>query len=186
MSRAEGAPPRRLAERPDSVHDEETAAFRIKPAPDQIIEQRLDCGGVLRGSFDDARWVFLIGNLNADSPGHQQTVVWMPPVDPDRHKVRLREIRSRPLIEFGLRQRLEPPGYRGSGQVAARLGRNTGLGQPNGATELAGGHIHRHRVLRPLIGISTRRNPYPARGSGISCPWSCRALEGRSTSILPP
>ena len=54
------------------------------------------------------------------------------------------------------------------GQAAARLGRNTGLGQPNGAAELAGGHIHHHRVVRPLIGISTRRNP-SRPGSGISC-----------------
>ena len=120
MSRAEGAP-RRLAERPDSVHDEETAAFRIKPAPDQIVGRRLYRGGVLRGSFDNARWMFLTGNLNADSPGHQQTVVRIPPVDPDRHKVRLREVRSRPLIEFGLRQRFEPPGYRGFGQAASSL-----------------------------------------------------------------
>ena len=41
--------------------------------------RRLDCGGVPRGSFDDARWVFLTGNLNADSSDHQQTVVRMPP-----------------------------------------------------------------------------------------------------------
>ena len=183
MSRAEGAP-RRLAERPGSVHDEETAAFRIKPAPDQIAGRRLDCGGVPRGSFDDARWVFLTGNLNADSPGHQQTVVRMPPVDRDRHKVRLREIRSHALIEFGLRQHFEPPGYRGSGQAAARLGRNTGLGQPNGAAELAGGHIHHYQVLRPLIGISIRRNLLPARQRHL--PVILPRTRGRSTSILPP
>ena len=121
---------------------------QAQPAPDQIVERRLDYGGVPRGSFDDAWWVFLTGNLNADSSDHQQTVVRTQPIDPDRHKVRLREIRSHALIEFGLRQRFEPSGYRRFGQAAARLGRNTGLGQPNGAAELTGGHIHHHQVLR--------------------------------------
>ncbi len=73
------------------------AVFGIEPALDRSVAQRLYSGSGLCRSFDDAQWVLVIGNVNADSPDRQQRVVQIQPVDPDRHKIRLREIGSHPL-----------------------------------------------------------------------------------------
>ncbi len=86
------------------------AVFGIEPALDRSVEQRLYSGSGLCRSFDDVQWTLVTGNVNANSPDRQQRVVQMQPVDPDHHKIQLREIGSHPRIECGLRQRLEPPG----------------------------------------------------------------------------
>ena len=169
---------RRLAERPGSVHDEETAAFRIKPAPDQIVGRRLDCGGLPCGSFDDARWVLVTGNLNADSPGHQQTVVRMPPVDPDR---RAASGRSDPVHSSNLACVSAL-----SRQDTADLDRPL----PASAATPASGNRTARRNLRVATFITIRffahRSGYPPAetssrlGSGIS-----RLEVARNEEILP-
>lgn len=52
------------------------------------------------------------GSLNPDSAKHQKMIVQMQPVDLEGDQIQLRQVGGHPFIEFGLRQRLEPPGDR--------------------------------------------------------------------------
>ena len=108
------APKKGLADRPGqdlgAIDDEETTDLGIEAALNLVVHKRLHGRRVFGGPFDHAKRVLVPFNVNACGADHQQLVGHMEPVDPDHQKVELRQIRSHPLGQPRLRQRLETPG----------------------------------------------------------------------------
>jgi hypothetical protein len=64
-----------------AVDDEQPADPGIKPALDQVIDERLHDRGVLGRSFDQGEWMFVAFSINAEGGDQHQLVADMQPVD---------------------------------------------------------------------------------------------------------
>jgi len=58
-----------FAQRLGAVDDEQPADFRVEPALDQIVDQRLDDGGVLGCSLDQTKRMLVAFTIDAEGPG---------------------------------------------------------------------------------------------------------------------
>src|SRR5207248_11051203 len=57
-----------------AVDDEQPADLGIKPAPDQVIDERLHDGGVLGRSFDQRARMFVAFSVNAEGGDQHQLI----------------------------------------------------------------------------------------------------------------
>src|SRR5256885_7155298 len=86
---AEGATDN-FAQRLGAVDDEQPADLGIKPALDQVVDERLHDGGVLGCSFDQGERMFVAFSINAEGSDQHQVVADVQPVDlEDRKSTRL-------------------------------------------------------------------------------------------------
>ena len=76
----------RAAQRLGPVNDEQAGDIRFKPARDQVGQQRLDHGGVLRRTQGHRQHVFVTSSVDADRC-HQDMLIDTQPVDLDHQQV---------------------------------------------------------------------------------------------------
>jgi hypothetical protein len=86
-----------FAQRLSAVDDEQPADLGIKPALDQVVDERLHDGGVLGCSFDQGKWMFVAFSINAEGSDQHQVVADVQPVDLDDQEVQLGQVRRHPL-----------------------------------------------------------------------------------------
>ena len=100
--------PNNFAQRLGAVNDEQPADLGIKPALDQIVDQRLHDGGVLGCSFDQGERMFAAFCTNAEGGDQHQLIADLQPVDLDDQQSQLGQVRRHPLGQPFCRQGHEP------------------------------------------------------------------------------
>src|SRR5262249_56082297 len=85
-----------FAQRLGAVDDEQPADLGIKPPLDQVVDERLDDGGVLGCSFDQGERMFVAVSINAEGSNQHQIVADVQPVDLDDQEVQLGQARRHP------------------------------------------------------------------------------------------
>jgi hypothetical protein len=139
----------RLGQRFRPIDDEQAADFRIQPALDQIVQERLRHGGILRGSLEQTERMFDPVAIDADGGQQRQVFGDVDAVDLDHQQIELGQVRRHPFAHPLRRQRDEPTrccGLRHAGAVGRW---NIALRQPNGAPEPARRDVDQHQVQRP-------------------------------------
>jgi hypothetical protein len=97
-----------FAQRFGAVDDEQPADLGIKPALDQVVDERLHDGGVLGCSFDQGERMFVAFSINAEGSDQYQVVADVQPIDLDDQEVQLGQVRRHPLGQPFCRQCHEP------------------------------------------------------------------------------
>src|SRR5262249_29750886 len=92
-----------------ALDDEQPADLRVEPARDEIIDQRLDHGGILRRPFDQRQRMLVASGIDAECSHQHQVVNDVQAIDPNDQQLVLREVRSHPLSQALGGQRNEPP-----------------------------------------------------------------------------
>ena len=89
-------PPDRLGQRLSAIDDEQAADSRVEAAADQIVQQRLDRGGVLCDPLDHSQR--MLGAVPVDTHRSQQHKVFadVQPVDLDSQQVELGQVGGHP------------------------------------------------------------------------------------------
>ena len=82
-----------FAQRLGAVDDEQPADLGIKPALDQVVDERLHDGGVLGCSFDQGERMFVAVPIDAERGDQHQVVADVKPVDLDDQEVQLGQVR---------------------------------------------------------------------------------------------
>ena len=85
-----------FAQRLGAIDDEQPADLGIKPPLDQVVDERLDDGGVLGCSFDQGERMFVAVSINAEGSDQHQIVADVQPVDLDDQEVQLGQVRRHP------------------------------------------------------------------------------------------
>jgi hypothetical protein len=115
------APAKRAADRLGqglgAVDDEQSHHRRIEL--DEVVEQRLNRGGVLGGTLDQSQRVLLARGVDADRRDQDQVLLDVQAVDLDRQQVQRRQIRRQPSLQFRARQRHELARHRRLGGAVA-------------------------------------------------------------------
>ena len=86
-----------FAQRLGAVNDEQPADFRVEPALDQIVDQRLHDGGVLCRPFDQAERMLVAFTIDTESGDQHKVVADMQPVNLDDQEVQFGQVRCHPL-----------------------------------------------------------------------------------------
>ena len=73
----------RLGERLGAIDDEQPANTGIEPAIDQVVDQRLDDGGILGGAFDNAERMLVTVAVNPECGDQDQVVADVQAIDLD-------------------------------------------------------------------------------------------------------
>lgn len=97
-ARAEGVA-NRLVQGLGPVDHEQQRALRVKPALDQVCEQRLACGGVFGGSFAQPQYVFFAVAIDPDR-GQHHMLGEVHPVDHHREQFQGAKLALRQRREF--------------------------------------------------------------------------------------
>ncbi len=92
------AAPDGLGERFRAVDDEQPRHCRIKPALDQIVDQRLDHGGMFARALDQPEWMLCALAVDADRRHQHDIFSDMDAVDLHHHDVEMAEVRHHPFI----------------------------------------------------------------------------------------
>lgn len=108
----------RPAQRLGAVDDDQAGDVRLPPALDQVDQQRLDHGSVLRRSHGQRQHVLFASRVDADRR-HQDVTADVQPVDLDHQQVEPRQVAGQPLFQLRRAQRHEAP--RDRDFVVARL-----------------------------------------------------------------
>ena len=97
------APPDRLGERLGAVDDVEPGALGIEAAIDQVVEQGLHRGRVLRRALGQAQHVLLAARVDTDRR-HHHVIADMKPVDLDDQKIQFLQPARQPSLQLRPRQ----------------------------------------------------------------------------------
>src|SRR4051812_43630738 len=133
----------------------------VQPALDQIVQQRLHHGRILRGSLDQAQRMLDPVAIDADGGQQRQVLGDMDAVNLDHQHIQRRQVGRHPFAHPLRRQRHEPTRRRRLRYAGAVRCWNIALWQPNGAPEPARRDIDQHQVHgpspQPVLGL--RRLP---------------------------
>ena len=140
---------RGLGQRLRPIDDEQPGHARIEPPTGQVVEQRLDHGGVLGRSLGHCENVLVALSIDADRH-HQDMVSHMETVDLDDQEIEVREVRVKPVAHLLAAQGYEAPGNGRLGSSVAFDARKVPLGQPNGAAVFACRDVQNHQVQGPF------------------------------------
>ena len=97
----------RLGQGLGAVDDEQSHHRRVEAALDEIVEQRLNRGGILGGPLDQPQRVLLAHGVDADRRHQDQVLLDVQAVDLDRQQIQRRQIACQPVLQFRARQRDE-------------------------------------------------------------------------------
>ena len=97
-----------FAQRLGAADDEQPADLGIKPALDQIVDERLHDGGVLGCSFDQGERMLMAVCINAEGGDQHEVIADVQPVDLDDQEVQFGQVRRHPLGQSFSRQCHEP------------------------------------------------------------------------------
>jgi len=88
----------RLGQRLGAVDDEQPHHRRVEAAFDQVVEQRLNRGGIFGGSLDQSQRVLLAHGVDADRRHQDQVLLDVQAVDLDRQQIQRRQIACQPIL----------------------------------------------------------------------------------------
>ena len=148
----------RLGQCLGAVDDKQARRAGIEAAAHQIVEQRLNHGGILGRAFDHAQRMLGAFAVDADS-GHQRQIIGqMKAVDLDDQEIERGQIRRHPVGHTLRRQRHEPARDRRFRYAGAGARRNIPLRQPHGTAKPPGRDVDQHKIQCPF--------PQPVLGNG--------------------
>jgi hypothetical protein len=78
-----------FAQRLGAINDEQPADFRVEPALNQVVDQRLHHSGILSRPLDQTGRVLVAFSINAEGGDQHQVVADMQAVDLDRQQIQL-------------------------------------------------------------------------------------------------
>ena len=159
----------RFGKRLGAVDDEQPANLRIKTALDQVVQQGLRHGGVLRRPLDHTEGMLAALAVNANGGQKRQVVLDVDPVDLDDQKIQLGQIRRHPFLHARGRQRHEAAGHRRFGHTRTAGRADAAFRQADRTAVLARRDVDQHQVHRPFTQQVIGHSLLPAR-QGHLCP----------------
>src|SRR2546422_8439932 len=121
----------RLRKRLRTIDDEQPRYRRIKPALDQVVDERLNHCCVLGRTLDKSQRVLYPVAIDPDCCHKHEIVDDVDAVDLYNQDVQAREVRCHPFLHALGRQRYEMTGGRRLRHASPVRGRNVALGQPH-------------------------------------------------------
>ena len=81
-----------------AIDDEQPRHRRVEPALDQVVDERLDCRGVLRRTLDEAERMLVTLRVDANRRDQNQILVHVNAVDLDHQQIETGKIGCHPLL----------------------------------------------------------------------------------------